>query len=138
MLHSLPKESIEAFYQATATATIDPNDPNSATKVSLDDHVVPSFTELDPKPLGKTRVPTRGRSYPAVRLYYYYDLIKQKFIALQIKLASERRSFVLPDLIAHLKDLRKKAGCLTKKLRLLFDRGGYKGSLFASLMFVLI
>lgn len=134
VLHSLPKESIEAFYQATATATIEPNDPNSATKVSLDDHVVPSFTELDPKPLGKTRVATRGRSYPAVRLYYYYDLIKQKFIALQVKRADERLSKVLPDLIAHLFDLRKKAGCLFNKLRLLFDRGGYKGSLFASLM----
>ena len=134
VLHSLPKEAIEAFYQATATATIDPKDPDSATKVSLDDHVVPSFTQLDPKPLGKTRVATRGRSYPAVRLYYYYDLIKQKFIALQVKLASERLSKVLPDLIAHLFDLRKKAGCLTGKLRLLFDRGGYKGSLFAFLM----
>ena len=78
VLHSLPKESIEAFYQATASSTINPNDPDSATKVSLDDHVVPSFTELDPKPLG--RVPTRGRSYPAVRLYYYYDLIKHKFM----------------------------------------------------------
>jgi len=100
----------------------------------LDDHVVPSFTELEPKPLGKTRVPTRGRSYPAVRLYYYYDLIKQKFIALQVKLSNERLSKVLPDLIAHLKDLRKKAGCLANKLRLLFDRGGYKGSLFNSLM----
>ena len=134
VLHSLPKESIEAFYEITAAATIDANDQNSATKVSLDDHVVPSFTELAPKPLGKTRIPTRGRSYPAVRLYYYYDLIKQKFIALQVKLSNERLSKVLPDLIAHLFDLRKKAGCLVNKLRLLFDRGGYKGSLFASLM----
>jgi hypothetical protein len=134
VLHSLPKESIEAFYEATSISTIEPSDPDSATNISLDDHVVPSFTELDPRPLGKTRVPTRGRSYPAVRLYYYYDLIKQKFIALQVKLASERLSKVLPDLIAHIKDLRKKAGCLANKLRLLFDRGGYKGSLFASLM----
>jgi hypothetical protein len=134
MVHSLSEGSMEAFYQATAIATIDPGDPDSATKVSLDDHVVPSFTRLDPKPLGKTRVPTRGRSYPAVRLYYYYDLIKRRFMALQVKLADERLSKVLPDLIAHLKDLRGKAGCLTNKLKLLFDRGGYKGSLFASLM----
>jgi hypothetical protein len=96
--------------------------------------VVPSFTKLAPKPLGKTRVPTRGRSYPAVRLYYYYDLIKERFIALQVKLADERLSKVLPDLIVHLKGLRQKAGCCARKLRLLFDRGGYKGSLFASLM----
>jgi hypothetical protein len=134
MVHSLSEESAEAFYQITASGTIDADDPDSGTKVSLDDHVVPSFTELDPKPLGKTRVPTRGRSYPAVRLYYYYDLIKERFIALQVKLADERLSKVLPDLIAHLKQLRQLAGCGTNKLRLLFDRGGYKGSLFASLM----
>jgi len=134
IVHSLPEESAEAFYQITASGTIDGDDPDSGTKVSLDDHVVPSFTELDPKPLGKTRVPTRGRSYPAVRLYYYYDLIKERFIALQVKLADERLSKVLPDLISHLKHLREIAGCRTNKLRLLFDRGGYKGSLFASLM----
>jgi hypothetical protein len=61
-------------------------------------------------------------------------LIKERFIALQVKLADERLSKVLPDLISHLKDLRQRAGCLTNKLRFLFDRGGYKGSLFASLM----
>jgi hypothetical protein len=134
IVHSLPEKSAEAFYQVTASGTIDANDPDSGTKVSLDDHVVPSFTKLDPKPLSKTRVPTRGRSYPAVRLYYYYDLIKERFIALQVKLADERLSKVLPDLIAHLKDLKQRAGCSTSKLRILFDRGGYKGSLFASLM----
>jgi len=134
IVHSLSEESSEAFYQITASGTIDADDPDSGTKVSLDDHVVPSFTELDPKPLGKTRVPTRGRSYPAVRLYYYYDLIKERFIALQVKLADERLSKVLPDLISHLKHLREIAGCGTDKLRILFDRGGYKGSLFASLM----
>ena len=134
IVHSLPEESVEAFYQVTASGTIDANDPDSGTKVSLDDHVVPSFTRLDPEPLGKTRVPTRGRSYPAVRLYYYYDLIKERFIALQVKLADERLSKVLLDLIAHLKHLRQIAGCGTSKLRFLFDRGGYKGSLFASLM----
>jgi hypothetical protein len=134
MVHSLPEESVEAFYEVTASGTIDADDPDSGTKVSLDDHVVPSFTRLDPKPLEKTRVPTRGRSYPAVRLYYYYDMLKERFIALQVKLADERLSKVLPGLIAHLKDLRQRAGCLTNKLRFLFDRGGYKGSLFASLM----
>jgi hypothetical protein len=134
MVHSLSEESIEAFYQETASGTIDGNDPDSGTKVSLDDHVVPSFTELEPKPLGKTRVPTRGRSYPAMRLYYYYDMLKKRFIALQVKLADERLSKVLPDLIAHLKELRQKAGSCGRKLRLLFDRGGYKGKLFASLM----
>lgn len=60
VLHSLPEESIEAFYQVTASATIDANDPDSATNVSLDDHVTPSFTRLSPEPLDKTRVATRG------------------------------------------------------------------------------
>jgi hypothetical protein len=48
-----------------------------------------------------------------------------------MKLADERLSKVLPDLIAHLKHLREMAGCRTNKLRILFDRGGYKGSLLA-------
>ena len=60
-----------------------------------------------------------------MRLYYYYDMLKKRFIALQVKLADERLSKVLPDLIAHLKELRQKAGSCARKLRLLFDRGGY-------------
>jgi hypothetical protein len=76
MVHSLSEESAEAFYQTTASGTIDADDPESGTKVSLDDHVIPSFTRLEPKPLGKTRVPTRGRSYPAVRLYCSVNRIR--------------------------------------------------------------
>ena len=76
VLHSLPKESIEAFYNATATATIDANDPDSATKVSLDDHVAPSFTELDPKPLGKTRYTREKLSCRTVVLLLRFNQAK--------------------------------------------------------------
>ena len=135
IVHCIEKESGEEFYEDTARGSIDPADPNSGKRISIDDHVVGSFTKLEPKPLEKTRVASRGRSYPAVRMYYHYDLEKERVIGLSVKGARERLSMVLGDLIGHIRDLKRKAGCIhPDKLRVIFDRGGYKGSTFNELM----
>jgi len=135
IVHSIEEEASEKFYEETAKGSIDPTDPKSGYRISLDDHVVPSFSKLEPKPLEKTRVPTRGRSYPAVRMYYHYDLEKDRVIGLSVKGARERLSKVLVDLIGHIRGLKRKAGCIKpNKLRVIFDRGGYKGSVFNELM----
>jgi hypothetical protein len=69
ILHRLSNEAIADFHPATACTQISSADPKvSAAQVSFDDHVVPCFTRLKPAPLKKTRVPSRGRSLPAVRL----------------------------------------------------------------------
>lgn len=135
IVHSIEKETSEEFYEGTALGRIDRSDPMSCYKISLDDHVVPSFSKLIPKPLEKTRVPTRGRSYPAVRMYYHYDLEEDRVIGLTVKGAKERLSKVLGELIGHIRDLKRKAGCIKPgKLRIIFDRGGYKGSVFNELI----
>lgn len=131
----LKESEIRAFYQETSRATIDPKDSESAFRVSIDDHVVPSFTEIKPLPLGKTRVPTRGRSYPAVRLYYFFDLLRERFIGLSIKKAPDRLSRVLLSLIEEVRQLKKRAGFkLHLKIETIFDRGGYRGDVFKELM----
>lgn len=96
---------------------------------------MPSFTKRKPRPLGKTRVPTRGRSYPAFRLYVPFDLDLGRFVGLLVRKARESLSQVLPDLLVEVRLLRHQAQVQdADRVRLIFDRGGYKGSLFQELM----
>lgn len=135
LVHTVKPESEVAFYRTTAAETINPGDPDSAKVVSLDDHVVPSFTKLSPPPLGKTRVPTRGRSYPAFRLASIFDLLTGRFLGLLSRGPHQRLSQVLPDLIAEVRRLKALAAHPTpNQLRIIYDRGGYRGDLFEKLM----
>ena len=132
-VHGATPESVLAFYQATAGSAADRS--GSHGRLSLDEHVVPSFTKRKPRPLGKTRIPTRGRSYPAFRLYVPFDLDLGRFVGLLVRKARESLSQVLPDLLAEIRHLRRQAKMQhADRVRLIFDRGGYKGSLFQALM----
>jgi hypothetical protein len=132
-VHGVTPESAVAFYHATASQTA--GQPGSRGRFSMDDHVVPSFTQRKPRPLGKTRVPARGRSYPAFRLYVPFDLDLGRFVGLLVRKAREALSQVLPDLLAEVRQLRRQAQVQDpERVRLIFDRGGYKGSLFEQLM----
>jgi hypothetical protein len=132
-VHGATPESVLAFYQATAGQAA--GRPGSRGRFSLDEHVVPSFTKRKPRPLGKTRVPTRGRSYPAFRLYVPFDLDLGRFVGLLVRKAREALSQALPDLLTEVRLLRRQANVQDADLvRLIFDRGGYKGSLFQDLM----
>jgi hypothetical protein len=132
-VHGATPESVLAFYQATAGQAAGRSD--SQGRFSLDEHIVPSFTKRKPRPLGKTRVPTRGRSYPAFRLYVPFDLDVGRFVGLLVRKAREALSQVLPDLLAEVRLLRRQAKVQdADRVRLIFDRGGYKGSLFQELM----
>ena len=82
LIHTLQPESAEAFYQATAAEAVPLNTPPGEEWISMDEHVVGFFTKLKPRPLGKTRVPTRGRSYPAIRLYAPFHLSTGRFVGL--------------------------------------------------------
>jgi len=132
-VHGATPESMLTFYQATAGQAAGRS--GSRGRFSLDEHVVPSFTKRKPSPLGKTRVPTRGRSYPAFRLYLPFDLDLGRFVGLLVRKAHESLSQVLPDLLTETRLLRRQAKVQdADRVRLTFDRGGYKGSLFQELM----
>ena len=132
-VHGATPESVVAFYQATAGQAA--GHPGSQGRFSLDEHVVPSFTKRKPRPLGKTRVPTHGRSYPAFRLYAPFDLDVGRFVGLLVRKARESLSQLLLDLLAEVRLLRRQAKVQdADRVRLIFDRGGYKGSLFQELM----
>jgi hypothetical protein len=132
-IHGVTPQSALAFYEATAGG--EAGRLGSRGRFSMDEHVVPSFTKRKPRPLGKTRVPARGRSYPAFRLYVPFDLDRRRFVGLLVRQARQALSQVLPDLLAEVRRLRQ----LTQvrdadRVRLIFDRGGYKGPLFNDLM----
>jgi len=132
-VHGVTPQSAAAFYLDTASQVA--SQPDSRGRFSLDEHVVPSFTKRKPRPLGKTRVPTRGRSYPAFRLYAPFDLDLGRFVGLLVRKARQTLSQVLPDLLTEIRRLRCQAKVQdAEQVRLIFDRGGYKGALFEVLM----
>jgi hypothetical protein len=132
-VHGVTPESAAAFYQTTASQVV--GRAGSRGRFSMDEHVVPSFTKRKPRPLGKTRVPTRGRSYPAFRLYVPFDLDLGRFVGLLVRQARQALSQTLPDLLAEVRQLRRRAGVPDPdRVRLVIDRGGYKGALFEELM----
>ncbi len=132
-VHGVTPESAAAFYRTTAGQAA--GQSGSRGRFSMDDHVVPSFTKRKPRPLGKTRVPTRGRSYPAFRLYVPFDLDRGRFVGLLVRKAREALSQVLPDLLAEVRQLRRQGKVQDpERVRLIFDRGGYKGTLFEQFM----
>lgn len=132
-VHGATPESAVAFYQATAGQVA--GQTGSRGRFSMDEHVVPSFTKRQPCPLGKTRVPSRGRSYPAFRLYAPFDLDLGRFMGLLVRKARQALSQVLLDLLAEVRQLRRQAEVPDpERVRLILDRGGYKGHLFEDLM----
>jgi hypothetical protein len=101
----------------------------------MDEHVVGFFAKLKPRPVGKTRVPTRGRSYPAIRLYAPFHLGAGRFVGLVVARASRALSQELPTLLTHVRTLRKRANHpQPEQVDVIVDRGAYKGSLFKQLM----
>jgi hypothetical protein len=135
LVHSLKRKSAEAFYEQTAAESVPLDAPKGAEWVSFDEHVVEFFTKLRPRPLGKDRVPTRGRAYPAIRLYAPLHLWAKRFIGLIATKAGVALSQVVPALIAEVRCLRQSAGHpRPNEVAVILDRGGYKGSLFEAMI----
>lgn len=132
-VHGLKPDRAAAFYQDTVSPVM--KSAGSRGRFSLDDHVVPSFTKLKPRRLGKTRVATRGRAYPAFRLYAPFDLDVGRFAGVLVRKARESLSQIVPAALTELRRLRHQAGVSAPdQVRLVLDRGGYKGALFETLM----
>jgi len=135
LVHSLEQKSVEAFCQQTAAAGVPLAAPEGEEWVSLDEHVVGFFTKLKPRPLGKDRVATRGRAYPAIRLYAPFHLWAQRFLGLVVTQAGVALSQMALTLIAEVRRLRQSAGHpQSQQAEVILDRGGYKGALFQALI----
>lgn len=131
-VHGLTPQSARQFYETTVSRVAGHH--QSQGRFSVDEHVVPSFTKLKPRRLGKTRVPTRGRSYPAFRLYAPFDLDLGRFIGVIVKKARESLSQIVLELVAELRQVRQRARVKdAKQVRLILDRGAYKGKVFETL-----
>ncbi len=131
-VHGLTPASAARFYERTVSRVA--GHRASRGRFSVDEHVVPSFTKLKPRRLGKTRVPARGRSYPAFRLYAPFDLDLGRFVGVVVKKARESLSQIALELLVELRHLRQRAGVKdAQRVRLILDRGGYKGKVFEAL-----
>jgi hypothetical protein len=131
-VHGLTPGSARQFYETTVSHVA--GDTSSQGRFSVDEHVVPSFTKLKPRRLGKTRVPTRGRSYPAFRLYAPFDVDLGRFVGVTVKKARESLSKIVLELVAELRHLRQHAGVQeAQQVRLIVDRGAYNGKVFETL-----
>jgi hypothetical protein len=132
-VHGLTPKSAARFYAVTASPVA--GQPGSRGRFSVDDHVVPSFTKLQPRRLGKTRVPTRGRAYPAFRLYAPFDLDLGRFVGVLVRKARESLSQTALALVEELRRLRRQANVQhPEQVRVILDRGAYKGSVFEQLL----
>ena len=132
-VHGITPESAAAFYEQTAGSVA--GESRSQGRFSLDEHVVPSFSKRKPRPLGKTRVPTRGRSYPAFRLYVPFDLDVRRFMGLIVTNAHKTLAQIALGLLQEIRRLRRAAGIPDPdQVRLIMDRGAYKGSLVETLL----
>jgi hypothetical protein len=135
LVHRLKPERAEAFYRQTAAETVPKAVPEEEDWLSMDEHVVGFFTKRKPRPLSKTRVPTRGRSYPAIRLYAPFHLWVGRFLGLVVTKASVALSQIVPTLLAEVRRLRALAGHpRPDSVAVLLDRGAYHGRLFEELM----
>lgn len=135
LVHCLTVDSAESFYRQMATAAVPLNAPGDQEWLSMDEHVVGFFTKLKPRPLRKDRIATRGRAYPAIRLYPIFHLGMSRFVGLVVTQAQRALSQVLPALIAESRRLRTLAGHpQPQQVDVIVDRGAYKGSLFKELI----
>ena len=135
LVHRLNPKQAKAFYRQTAAEAVPMGLAPEEEWLSMDEHVVNFFTKLKPRPLDKTRVPTRGRCYPAIRLYAPFHLSTGRFIGLVVTKAKCALSQVLPTLMKEVRRLRALAGHPQPQcILMILDRGAYKGSLFEELM----
>jgi hypothetical protein len=126
LIHTLKPESVDAFYLQTTATAASLEAPRGEDWISMDEHVVGFFTKLKPRPLGKTRIPTRGRAYPAIRLYAPFHLWSGRFIALVATEAKRALSQVLPTLIDEVRRVRRQAGHPSpNRVDVIADRGAY-------------
>ena len=121
-MKKMSKDSVLKIYQLTRPL----KDLGSSLWVSIDEHVVPRWTQAFK--LKKAHHPTRGRKMKADKLFYVYELAKDLLLSLKVSSGKKKLSCHLLKMV---KEILSIPGVDT--LRIIFDAGGYKGSVFARL-----
>lgn len=119
----LSKETIKKIYEWSQPLS---EFIASSLWVSIDEHVVARWTAK--VKIAKTKHPTRGRAMRADKLFYVYELAKARLLSLHVGSGAIGLWKLLTKMIRELIKVYS-----TDKIRVIFDRGGYKGSTFAKL-----
>lgn len=120
-LKRIPKKGIYAFYRHTQ-----PSEEAKSLSLSIDEHVLPRWTK--DYQMHAAKVTTKGRAMKADKLFYIFELVKEKLLALEARSANIRLSKVIVSMV---KELRERYP--TQRLRLVMDAGGCKGFPLAKL-----
>lgn len=124
ILHAIPSEAAQRFYQASARGAVEALDTDTR-RISLDGHNLPRYTKIATVPKGK--IGNTGRILKAEELVLAFDLDDWVWLGLRVYQGTKKLSQALPEMVAEL--------CLHRGenkglLRFFFDKGGYKGQVF--------
>jgi hypothetical protein len=130
LLHDLTPESVRKFYLATAAQENQLAGQELET-ISVDGHAAPTETQA---PLGRTKIPTRGRKMKAHGLFSSFNLLARRFVGLHVADGGRQLSQELLPSMADLDQVKQVAGQLDRSRLNIMDRGAYSGRVYAALL----
>jgi len=130
LLHDLTPESVRRFYLATA-AQENQRAGQELETVSVDGHAAPTETQA---PLGRTKIPTRGRNMKAHGLFSSFNLLARRFVGLHVADGRRKLSQELLPGMADLDQVKQVAGQVDRSRLNMVDRGAYSGRVYAALV----
>lgn len=130
LVHDLTPESVRRFYLATA-AQENQRAGQELETVSVDGHAAPTETQA---PLGRTKIPTRGRKMKAHGLFSSFNLLTRRFVGLHVADGRRKLSQELLPSMADLDQVKQVAGQLDRSRLNMVDRGAYSGRVYAALV----
>jgi len=125
---AIPAESAEQFYKATAEQEVQALGEGTR-RISLDGHNLPRYTCI--VELVKGKIGNTGRILKAEELVLAYDLDARLWLAVRVYQGTKKLSKGLVEIVRELLHYR---GQLKGLLRLFFDKGGYCGQIFRTLV----
>jgi len=128
LLHHIPTQAAKAFYEATARRIVR-GLGEGIRRISLDGHNLPRYTQI--VDLVKGKIGNLGRVLKAEELVLAFDLDAREWLALRVYQGTNKLSTALLEMVA---ELRQHRAGLKGLLRLFFDKGGYKGQNFQTLV----
>jgi hypothetical protein len=128
LLRAIPVAQAKQFYQASAEAEVQALG-EGVRRISLDGHNLPRYTRVVDVPKGK--IGSTGRILKAEELVLAYDLDAHTWLALRSYQGTKKLSKGLVEMV---REMLKHRGSLTGLLRLFFDKGGYCGQIFQTLL----
>jgi len=125
--HHIPAADVQRFYQASTQHEVETL-AEGPRRISVDGHNFPRYTKIVDVTKGK--IGNTGRILKAEELVLAYDLDARRWLSLRVYQGTKKLSLALPEIVT---ELRHHRGENKGVLRLFFDKGGYKGSIFRDL-----